>query len=200
MLKAPEPVSGTVGRTPKSVCQQNSKAPGRRSPGAQAVNPGPSDADSHARSGACVLLSINVPAGLSPRHVCLSATEQGDAAAPTPEQVEKLKEVAGFPEDGASPERLAVLAFLYLYLSIGRKQRCARSPGAGGGGVRAWSAGGVRVASGRVRAWSGPRARFPHLPREFSRATSTEAALLPIPQPPGKLCDEQSGACVRSTP
>ncbi|XP_044245852.2 mevalonate kinase isoform X3 [Ursus arctos] len=51
-----------------------------------------------------------------------SFLEQGDAAAPTPEQVEKLKEVAGFPEDGASPEHLAVLAFLYLYLSIGRKQ------------------------------------------------------------------------------
>ncbi|CAK7314489.1 Mevalonate kinase [Vulpes lagopus] len=47
----------------------------------------------------------------------------GDAAAPTSEQVEKLKEVAGFPKDGANPECLAVLAFLYLYLSICRKQR-----------------------------------------------------------------------------
>lgn len=50
----------------------------------------------------------------------------GDAAAPTSEQVEKLKEVAGFPKDGADPECLAVLAFLYLYLSICRKQRCVR--------------------------------------------------------------------------
>ncbi|KAM8918097.1 mevalonate kinase isoform 1-T1 [Lycaon pictus] len=47
----------------------------------------------------------------------------GDAAAPTSEQVEKLKEVAGFPNDGTDPECLAVLAFLYLYLSICRKQR-----------------------------------------------------------------------------
>uniref|UniRef100_A0A8P0P2A2 Mevalonate kinase n=1 Tax=Canis lupus familiaris TaxID=9615 RepID=A0A8P0P2A2_CANLF len=47
----------------------------------------------------------------------------GDAAAPTSEQVEKLKEVAGIPKDGADPECLAVLAFLYLYLSICRKQR-----------------------------------------------------------------------------
>ncbi|XP_036209409.1 mevalonate kinase isoform X4 [Myotis myotis] len=44
--------------------------------------------------------------------------EQGDIT----EQVEKLKEVAGFPEDCADRERLAVLAFLYLYLSICRKQ------------------------------------------------------------------------------
>uniref|UniRef100_G3THL2 Mevalonate kinase n=1 Tax=Loxodonta africana TaxID=9785 RepID=G3THL2_LOXAF len=35
----------------------------------------------------------------------------------------ELKEVAGFPEDCAINERLAVLAFLYLYLSICRKQR-----------------------------------------------------------------------------
>ncbi|XP_012611970.1 mevalonate kinase isoform X2 [Microcebus murinus] len=48
---------------------------------------------------------------------------QGDVTAPTPEQVEKLKEVACFPEDCAVTERLAVLAFLYLYLSICRKQR-----------------------------------------------------------------------------
>ncbi|XP_002921282.1 mevalonate kinase [Ailuropoda melanoleuca] len=56
-----------------------------------------------------------------------SFLEQGNAAAPTPEQVEKLKEVAGFPEDGANPECLAVLAFLYLYLSICRKQRALPS-------------------------------------------------------------------------
>ncbi|XP_023440408.2 mevalonate kinase isoform X1 [Dasypus novemcinctus] len=49
--------------------------------------------------------------------------EQGDIPAPTAEQVEKLKEVAGFPVDCATTEHLAVLAFLYLYLSICRKQR-----------------------------------------------------------------------------
>lgn len=47
-------------------------------------------------------------------------TERGDIT----EQVEKLKEVAGLPEGCADRERLAVLAFLYLYLSICRKQRC----------------------------------------------------------------------------
>ncbi|XP_017916592.1 PREDICTED: mevalonate kinase isoform X2 [Capra hircus] len=46
-----------------------------------------------------------------------------DGAALTAEHVEKLKEVAGFPEDCVDPERLAVLAFLYLYLSICRSQR-----------------------------------------------------------------------------
>ncbi|XP_032253896.1 mevalonate kinase isoform X1 [Phoca vitulina] len=56
-----------------------------------------------------------------------SFLEQGDATAPTAEQVKRLKELAGFPEDGASPERLAVLAFLHLYLSIGRKQRALPS-------------------------------------------------------------------------
>lgn len=55
-------------------------------------------------------------------------TEQGDFTVLTEEQVEKLKEVAGFPEDCTEHERLAVLAFLYLYLSICRKQRyvCGR--------------------------------------------------------------------------
>ncbi|XP_032156970.1 mevalonate kinase isoform X5 [Sapajus apella] len=52
-----------------------------------------------------------------------SFLEQGDVTAPTPEQVEKLKEVAGLPDDCAVTERLAVLAFLYLYLSIFWKQR-----------------------------------------------------------------------------
>ncbi|XP_064128405.1 mevalonate kinase isoform X2 [Loxodonta africana] len=52
-----------------------------------------------------------------------SFLEQDDITAPIPEQVEKLKEVADFPEDCAINERLAVLAFLYLYLSICRKQR-----------------------------------------------------------------------------
>ena len=50
-------------------------------------------------------------------------TGQGDGAVLTPEHVEKLKEVAGFPEDCMDPECLAVLAFLYLYLSICRGQR-----------------------------------------------------------------------------
>lgn len=52
-----------------------------------------------------------------------SFMEQGDVTAPIPEQVEKLKEVADFPENCAATERLAVLAFLYLYLAICRKQR-----------------------------------------------------------------------------
>ncbi|XP_011791528.1 PREDICTED: mevalonate kinase isoform X3 [Colobus angolensis palliatus] len=52
-----------------------------------------------------------------------SFLEQGDITTPTPELVEKLKEVAGLPDDCAVTESLAVLAFLYLYLSICRKQR-----------------------------------------------------------------------------
>ncbi|XP_054519478.2 mevalonate kinase isoform X8 [Pan troglodytes] len=52
-----------------------------------------------------------------------SFLEQGDVTTPTSEQVEKLKEVAGLPDDCAVTERLAVQAFLYLYLSICRKQR-----------------------------------------------------------------------------
>ncbi|XP_039717897.1 mevalonate kinase isoform X3 [Pteropus medius] len=56
-----------------------------------------------------------------------SFLEQGDFTVLTEEQVEKLKEVAGFPEDCANHERLAVLAFLYLYLSICRKQRALPS-------------------------------------------------------------------------
>ncbi|XP_054384175.1 mevalonate kinase isoform X14 [Pongo abelii] len=55
-----------------------------------------------------------------------SFLEQGDVTTPTPEQVEKLKDVAGLPDDCAVTERLAVLAFLYLYLSICRKQRWTR--------------------------------------------------------------------------
>ncbi|KAL4699177.1 hypothetical protein H8959_011834 [Pygathrix nigripes] len=53
--------------------------------------------------------------------------EQGDVTTPTPELVEKLKEVAGLPDDCAVTESLAVLAFLYLYLSICRKQRALPS-------------------------------------------------------------------------
>uniref|UniRef100_A0A8D2AUV1 Mevalonate kinase n=1 Tax=Sciurus vulgaris TaxID=55149 RepID=A0A8D2AUV1_SCIVU len=52
-----------------------------------------------------------------------SFMEQGDVPAPVPEQVEKLKEVAGLAEDCAAAERLAVLAFLYLYLAICGRQR-----------------------------------------------------------------------------
>ncbi|KAF6082168.1 mevalonate kinase [Phyllostomus discolor] len=52
-----------------------------------------------------------------------SFLEQEDIAAPTPETLEKLKEVADFPADCTSHERPAVLAFLFLYLSICRKQR-----------------------------------------------------------------------------
>nr|XP_054384172.1 mevalonate kinase isoform X5 [Pongo abelii] len=72
--------------------------------------------------------SFLAPKSLSPTCVCLFAcgTEQGDVTTPTPEQVEKLKDVAGLPDDCAVTERLAVLAFLYLYLSICRKQRWTR--------------------------------------------------------------------------
>eukprot|EP00069_Balaena_mysticetus_P013516 bmy_08290T0 len=56
-------------------------------------------------------------------HLFAHVTEQGDVTALTPEQVEKLKEVAGFPEDCADHEHLAVLSFLYLYLSVCQSQR-----------------------------------------------------------------------------
>ncbi|XP_047416633.1 mevalonate kinase isoform X4 [Sciurus carolinensis] len=56
-----------------------------------------------------------------------SFMEQGDVPAPVPEQVEKLKEVAGLPEDCAAAECLAVLAFLYLYLAICGRQRALPS-------------------------------------------------------------------------
>ncbi|KAG8521251.1 Mevalonate kinase [Galemys pyrenaicus] len=72
-----------------------------------------------------VVCSPYKPPGLSPTCVLVFAyvTEQGDVTTPTPEQVEKLKEVAGLTEDCTNHERLAVLAFIYLYLSIFRKQR-----------------------------------------------------------------------------
>ncbi|KAM5312478.1 mevalonate kinase isoform 2-T2 [Glossophaga mutica] len=57
----------------------------------------------------------------------MSFLEQGDIAEPTPETLEKLKEAADFPADCASHERPAVLAFLFLYLSICRKQRALPS-------------------------------------------------------------------------
>ncbi|XP_066116470.1 mevalonate kinase isoform X4 [Saccopteryx bilineata] len=53
----------------------------------------------------------------------MSFLEQGDPTSPILEKLEKLKEVADFPEDCTDHERLAVLAFLYLYLCICRKQR-----------------------------------------------------------------------------
>ncbi|KAL6067698.1 hypothetical protein STEG23_031502 [Scotinomys teguina] len=56
-----------------------------------------------------------------------SFLEQGDVPAPTPEQLEKLKKVAGLPENCGSTKNLAVLAFLYLYLAICRKQRALPS-------------------------------------------------------------------------
>lgn len=78
-----------------------------------------------------------------------SFLEQDDVPAPTTEQVEKLKEVAGIPQNRAVPEHLAVLAFLYLYLAICRKQRALPSlditvwselpPGAGLGSSAAYS-------------------------------------------------------------
>ncbi|KAM9097960.1 mevalonate kinase [Sarcophilus harrisii] len=49
--------------------------------------------------------------------------DSGEPTAPVPEQVEKLKVFAGFPMDSSDSECLAVLAFLYLYLFICRKQR-----------------------------------------------------------------------------
>ncbi|XP_048198752.1 mevalonate kinase isoform X2 [Perognathus longimembris pacificus] len=51
-----------------------------------------------------------------------SFLDQGDFIAPSPEHVEKLKEAVGFSDDCATTQ-LAVLAFLYLYLAICRKQR-----------------------------------------------------------------------------
>lgn len=56
-----------------------------------------------------------------------SFLEQNDVTASTQEQMQKLQEVANFPEECADHERLAVLAFLYLYLSICRKQRALPS-------------------------------------------------------------------------
>ncbi|XP_008847196.1 mevalonate kinase isoform X2 [Nannospalax galili] len=78
-----------------------------------------------------------------------SFLEQGDVTAPTPEHLEKLKEVAGLSVDGVDTKNLAVLAFLYLYLAICRKQRVLPSldivvwselpPGAGLGSSAAYS-------------------------------------------------------------
>nr|XP_004664067.2 mevalonate kinase [Jaculus jaculus]XP_044988988.1 mevalonate kinase [Jaculus jaculus] len=78
-----------------------------------------------------------------------SFLEQGDVTAPIPEQLEKMKEAANVPEDCAATRRLAVMAFLYLYLGICRKQRTLPSldvvlwselpPGAGLGSSAAYS-------------------------------------------------------------
>uniref|UniRef100_A0A8I5XW47 mevalonate kinase n=1 Tax=Rattus norvegicus TaxID=10116 RepID=A0A8I5XW47_RAT len=75
--------------------------------------------------------------------------EQGDVPAPTLEQLEKLKKVAGLPRDCVGNEGLSLLAFLYLYLAICRKQRTLPSldimvwselpPGAGLGSSAAYS-------------------------------------------------------------
>lgn len=63
-------------------------------------------------------------AGLSPTCLFACVTEQGDVPAPTLEQLEKLKKTASLPRDCVGNEGLALLAFLYLYLGICRKQRC----------------------------------------------------------------------------
>lgn len=63
-------------------------------------------------------------AGLSPTCLFARVTEQGDVPVPTLEQLEKLKKMVDLPRDHAGNEGLALLAFLYLYLAICRKQRC----------------------------------------------------------------------------
>lgn len=115
MLKARKPVGVTV-RTQRA-CLQGLKSTDRPS----------SDHDPSApfrRHGRAVLVFCCLSLICVYLFACVA--EQGDI---TPEKVEKLKEVAGFPEDCASHKRLAVLAFLYLYLSICRKQRCVHGLG-----------------------------------------------------------------------
>lgn len=63
-------------------------------------------------------------AGLSPTYLFACVTEQGDVPTPTLEQLEKLKKMADLPRDCVGNEGLSLLAFLYLYLAICRKQRC----------------------------------------------------------------------------
>lgn len=75
----------------------------------------------------CVWFMNVCSAGLSPTCLLACVTEQGDVPAPTSEQLEKLKKMAGLPRDYAGNEGVALLAFLYLYLGICRKQRCARA-------------------------------------------------------------------------
>ncbi|XP_077811116.1 mevalonate kinase isoform X9 [Macaca mulatta] len=81
-------------------------------------------------TGSCCVAQAGLEllaSGVFPLSQSAGVTEQGDATTPTPELVEKLKEVAGLPDDCAVTESLAVLAFLYLYLSICRKQRALPS-------------------------------------------------------------------------
>ncbi|XP_028621358.1 mevalonate kinase [Grammomys surdaster] len=78
-----------------------------------------------------------------------SFPEQGDVPAPTLEQLEKLKKMADLPRDCVGNESLSLVAFLYLYLAICRKQRTLPSldivvwselpPGAGLGSSAAYS-------------------------------------------------------------
>lgn len=78
-----------------------------------------------------------------------SFLEQGDVSVPTLEQLEKLKKMGDLPRDRAGNEGMALLAFLYLYLAICRKQRTLPSldmvvwselpPGAGLGSSAAYS-------------------------------------------------------------
>ncbi|XP_054851756.1 mevalonate kinase isoform X2 [Eublepharis macularius] len=57
---------------------------------------------------------------LQPLVVAFSA-DQTESQPPSPEQIEKLKEFAGFTNRAAATQSLATLAFLYLYLSIASK-------------------------------------------------------------------------------
>ncbi|NP_001293134.1 mevalonate kinase isoform X1 [Mus musculus] len=87
--------------------------------------------------------------GLSPTCLFARVTEQGDVSVPTLEQLEKLKKMGDLPRDRAGNEGMALLAFLYLYLAICRKQRTLPSldmvvwselpPGAGLGSSAAYS-------------------------------------------------------------
>lgn len=122
MLKARKPVSMTVRTQTQSAC---SKACSPLADSAAVLRPGVHVCPISGlpdRGVLCVLSSLSL--------ICVSSfacvAEQGDI---TPENVEKLKEVAGFPEDCAKHGHMAVLLFLYLYLSICRKQRCVRGLG-----------------------------------------------------------------------
>ncbi|XP_055003334.1 mevalonate kinase isoform X1 [Sorex araneus] len=115
-------------------------------------------------------LGINLAwdvAKLQQLDMCFPA-ETGDSwPEPSPAQVEKLKEVAGSArtsaDAGPDSQLLAVLTFLYLYLSISRKQRVPPSlditvwselpPGAGLGSSAAYSvclAAGLLTACGEI--------------------------------------------------